>query len=201
MALSNLATPGVYVQEISTLPPSIAPVSTAIPAFIGYTEKGPATPTRITSMIEYKAIFGGAFNESYTVKIEDGNELELTSASDSPYILYYHLLMYFANGGGPCHIIYVGNYSYSSPGVDVLDFYDPSDATIGIGQAELVDEVTLLVAPEAAELNTAEYRSVNDAMLAQCEKLKDRFTIMDVNSTGDPSADALTFRNSCRSEE
>ena len=35
-------TPGVYVEEISTLPPSVAEVSTAIPAFFGYTEKGPA---------------------------------------------------------------------------------------------------------------------------------------------------------------
>ena len=36
---SAIATPGVYINEISTLPPSIAQVSTAIPAFIGYTEK------------------------------------------------------------------------------------------------------------------------------------------------------------------
>ena len=32
-------TPGVYVEEISLLPPSVAQVETAIPAFIGYTEK------------------------------------------------------------------------------------------------------------------------------------------------------------------
>jgi phage tail sheath protein FI len=31
-------TPGVYVEEISKLPPSVAQVETAIPAFIGYTE-------------------------------------------------------------------------------------------------------------------------------------------------------------------
>ncbi|MCB9267866.1 MAG: hypothetical protein H6558_22820, partial [Lewinellaceae bacterium] len=34
-------TPGVYVEEISTLPPSVAEVATAIPAFIGYTQKVP----------------------------------------------------------------------------------------------------------------------------------------------------------------
>ena len=39
MAVLKLSTPGVYVQEISTLPPSVAEVETAIPAFIGYTEK------------------------------------------------------------------------------------------------------------------------------------------------------------------
>lgn len=196
-SLSTLATPGVYIREISTLPASIAPLSTAIPAFIGYTEKGPSEPTRITSMIDYTAIFGGAFNESYTVEITDGNILDITAESNSPYILYYHLLMYFGNGGGPCWIVSVGNYDYATPALDVLDFYDPSDPTIGVGQAELVDEVTLLVAPEAAQLSAANYRSVNDAMLAQCDKLKDRFTILDANSTGNPSADGLAFRNTC----
>ena len=38
-------TPGVYIQEISTLPASIAPVATAIPAFIGYTEIASKTGT------------------------------------------------------------------------------------------------------------------------------------------------------------
>src|SRR5260370_34022132 len=60
--------PGVYVEEIPRFPPSIAPVETAIPAFIGYTEKADdATPgdlhlkpTRISSMIEYETYFGFA---------------------------------------------------------------------------------------------------------------------------------------------
>jgi len=37
---NNYKTPGVYVEEISKLPPSVAQVETAIPAFIGFTEKG-----------------------------------------------------------------------------------------------------------------------------------------------------------------
>ena len=36
MAL-NLRTPGVYVVEESKFPPSVVPVETAIPAFVGYT--------------------------------------------------------------------------------------------------------------------------------------------------------------------
>src|SRR5262249_56323591 len=52
-------TPGVYVEEISTLPPSVAEVSTAIPAFFGYTEKGPPI-ARIESLLEFTATFGGA---------------------------------------------------------------------------------------------------------------------------------------------
>ena len=60
-------TPGVYIEEISTLPASVAAVETAIPAFIGHTEiadKDGETealrrePTRITSMLEYEIFFG-----------------------------------------------------------------------------------------------------------------------------------------------
>ena len=37
--MSTYKTPDVYVKEISTFPPSVAEVETAVPAFIGYTEK------------------------------------------------------------------------------------------------------------------------------------------------------------------
>jgi len=65
MATSYLS-PGVYVEEITKLPPSVAPVETAIPAFIGYTQKADDAapndlslkPTRISSMVEYEKYFG-----------------------------------------------------------------------------------------------------------------------------------------------
>jgi phage tail sheath protein FI len=60
--MTTYKTPGVYVEEISTLPPSVAEVSTAIPAFIGCTANGP-TPddsgkvdpvvARISTLLEY----------------------------------------------------------------------------------------------------------------------------------------------------
>ena len=62
-------TPGVYVEEITTLAPSVVAVETAIPAFIGYTEKATDgggdnlrfVPTRIKSLLEYQSLFGGDF--------------------------------------------------------------------------------------------------------------------------------------------
>ena len=62
-------TPGVYVEEITTLAPSVVGVETAIPAFIGYTERAidgsggdlRFVPTRITSLLEYQRLFGGDF--------------------------------------------------------------------------------------------------------------------------------------------
>ena len=55
--------PGVYVEEISTLPPSVAEVATAIPAFIGYTAKGEADKVRVeqvNTLLEYELAFGKA---------------------------------------------------------------------------------------------------------------------------------------------
>lgn len=37
--MADFKTPGVYIQEIPVFPPSVAQVETAIPVFIGYTEK------------------------------------------------------------------------------------------------------------------------------------------------------------------
>ena len=67
-------TPGVYIEEITKLPPSIAPVETAIPAFIGYTQKAESLtandlrlkPTRISSIVEYVKYFGDAQPETAT---------------------------------------------------------------------------------------------------------------------------------------
>lgn len=229
MALSNLTTPGVYIQEISTLPSSIVPVATAIPGFLGYTEKtiidgaqwdysanspdpNPAPAVRITSMVEFQQAFGGAFHEKFDMTIDiNGNPIvkavSVTLPGDafSPYSLFYHMQMYFANGGGPCHIISVGNYNYASPALDPLDFYDPANPTVGLGQAEKVDEITLLVAPEVIAITDSgtgdpdpnAIKPVYDAMLAQCNKLKDRFSIFDVvrDDTLTPNADAANFRS------
>jgi phage tail sheath protein FI len=54
-------TPGVYIEEIPKLPSSIASVETAIPAFIGYTQKAQErqsgdllhVPKKISSLLEY----------------------------------------------------------------------------------------------------------------------------------------------------
>jgi phage tail sheath protein FI len=119
-------TPGVYVEEISKLPPSVAQVETAIPAFIGYTEltnyQGQNLvnfPVRIKSMAEFTEIFGGAFPEPFSATFTGD---ELTSAPVAPafpYKMYNSLQLYFANGGGPCFIVTVG--AYKAAGAKVVN--------------------------------------------------------------------------------
>ena len=111
-------TPGVYVEEISTLPPSVAGVSTAIPAFIGCTEKGPSI-ARITTMLEYRELFGSAHPTGFTVATATDAAGATTVASVAPegdgahpaYLLYYSVAMFFRNGGGSCYIVSVGDYN------------------------------------------------------------------------------------------
>ncbi len=68
-------TPGVYITELAAFPPSIVGVQTAVPAFIGYTEKAEISgkqvflkPIKIGSMADYEAIFGGAYKAIYKIE-------------------------------------------------------------------------------------------------------------------------------------
>lgn len=177
--MSDYKTPGVYVEEISSLPPSVSQVATAIPAFIGYTEKGTKnTPTRISNMLDYQNIFGGPKKTTYTATLdEDGNNTLASldqSADDnsSNYLLYYNMQLFFANGGGSCYIVSVGDYTETK---------DKDNYTTGLAAIANVDEPTLLVLTDALGLTTeAEYYTLCEEALSQCGTLKDRFTIIDL---------------------
>ncbi len=178
-------TPGVYVEEISTLPASIAPVSTAIPAFIGYTAGGPNVPTaspvvkRITSMIEFEQSFGKAKNEALTATVTDivaGGALQSRTITVAPttslsgYNLYYNMQMYFANGGGPCYVVSIGSLTDAIAKQDFLD---------GLTAIAKEDEPTLLLFPDAINLAVGDYGDVYEAALIQCANLQDRFVVGD----------------------
>ncbi len=195
-------TPGVYIEEISKFPPSVAQVETAIPAFIGYTEKATnkikgdlkGIPTRITSMLDYETYFGFAKPETtigITIidKLVDGatrRELVVKQPlAREPFLMYYSLQMYFANGGGPCYIVSVGRYGADLDEADtpLIGITDSTALKKGLSEVAKVDEVTLIVFPDATALSSASefYGLYNDA-LAQCNKLQDRFTIIDTFS-------------------
>ena len=110
-------TPGVYVEEIPKFPPSVAPVDTAIPAFIGYTEKAIdevaddllLKPKRIESLVEFEQYFGAPQPETeIVVTITDRagtappawSPPRSTRRDRSKHILYYALQLFYANGGG-----------------------------------------------------------------------------------------------------
>lgn len=206
-------TPGVYIEEIPKFPPSIAPVETAIPAFIGYTRFATdATdgdlrniPTRISSLVEYEHYFGGPQEEvNFTVTITETTSggtttsikalASLTDANRSRHNMYYSLQMFFANGGGPCWIVSVGDYKPFATGVpgDVVE----SELEGGLDALVNIDEPTLIVFPESQWLSITDYNTLHTAAITQCSELQDRFTIMDLHggavSMNDSSANLLT---------
>ena len=192
---SNLKTPGVYINEISLFPPSVAQVETAIPAFIGYTEKDPTggVPTRIKSLLEYEQLFGTIAPQQgieLTVDDENSSPIKFTfSSGKGPTIkslLYHSIQMYFINGGGPCYIVSAG-----------LDSSDPTEAGLDAALQKLAafDEPTLIVIPDATKLDDTEGYGLMNKALDQCAELQDRFTIMDVKMKSDIETAASDFRD------
>lgn len=177
-------TPGVYVEEIPKFPPSIAAVETAIPAFIGYTQKADKikpgdllnVPTRIGSIAEYEAYFGtGAAPTVSNVTLDDNKNFKSATLGNVFY-MYDSLRLFYANGGGDCYIVSTG--SYDTAGKVAGDF---TGAGKGINALEKVDEPTILVFPDNSLLTTGnDFYGVYDAALAQCGKLMDRVGLFHV---------------------
>lgn len=192
--MATYKTPGVYVEEITKFPPSVAQVETAIPAFIGYTEKAEKTvaddlltlPTRISSILEYIAYFGSAQNEdSIAVQVTSNDKIVVENPTPSIYLMYYSMQMYFANGGGPCYIVSVGDYS--------TGIVSKTKLSEGLEILKKEDEPTLILFPDATNLSSAsDFWAINNDALIQCNTLQDRFTIMDTYDDDESTAiDAL----------
>ncbi|AEE48488.1 phage tail sheath C-terminal domain-containing protein [Haliscomenobacter hydrossis] len=184
---ADYKTPGVYVEEISKFPPSIAQVETAIPAFIGYTEKAQKIkvgdllnkPTKIGSIAEYVELFGsGAKPKVINVTLDDSNNFKSATLSNQFY-LFDSLRLFYANGGGDCYIVSVA--TYDTAGFTASEFTDDGK---GIKSLETVDEPTILVFPDNSLLSTGNhYYDVYQAALLQCGKLMDRVGVFDVKRT------------------
>ena len=75
--MGNMKTPGVYIVEKNAFPNSVVEAETAIPAFIGITDKAQngnddlkGVPWKISSMTEYLQYFGGAPEPEFAVDIK-----------------------------------------------------------------------------------------------------------------------------------
>ncbi len=187
--MATYKSPGVYIEELRVFPPSIAAVETAIPAFIGPTEKaaGPNgedltnKPTRITSLLEFEQAFGKAKLKALEVNVVQTGTNVAASFNTAPGLpddfLYYSMQLFYANGGGPCYVIATGT------GHAAVTQASYTDATTGAFTIlEGFDEPTLLVFPDACTLNDTQHGAVVQGALALCKKMQDRFAIIDVRN-------------------
>ena len=190
--MASYKTPGIYVEEISKLPASVAQVETAIPAFIGYTEKAVKNgrsivlkPTKIKSLLEYEVCFGvGPSPKKIDVTLDANNGVSKVEITPNFY-LYDSLRMFYINGGGDCYIVSVKEGGYPSSTADVsLD-----ELTAGLNTLLKEDEPTLIIIPEQVLLDDSEMATLQQAVLSQCNTLQDRFGIFDIKDDEEDGVD------------
>ncbi len=208
MALT-LKTPGVYIEERNAFPNSVVGVETAVPAFIGYTEKSSFKgqslmnkPVRIESFMEFELFYGGPTKTIYGVQ-------EVTNPTDIPlnydiniknkaysleaeantrFNLYDSLKFFYQNGGGSCFIVSVGTYG----GGDVTPAFSKDPFAKGIDTLKKETEPTMLVIPDAVLLDADNCYSLQQDMLMHCGVEMNRIAILDIHD-GDKGLDDPTF--------
>ncbi len=94
-----MKTPGVYIEELDAFGNAVVPVATAVPAFIGYTEKASfngrdltGEAVKVTSFAQYASLFGGtppAVQFSITevggdAPADSGNAADKSKGDDTP---------------------------------------------------------------------------------------------------------------------
>lgn len=215
-----MKTPGVYIVEKSAFPNSVVEVATAVPAFIGYTEKADNKgktllnkPWKISSMAEFHNYFGSGSKPVFKIrKAEEGEEADfiqrggdaedptldeyIVEQQAGKYLLYNSMKLFFSNGGGPCYVVSVGSFGKEDQDID------SGKLMAGIETLIKEQEPTMVVVPDVNRLGErAEAVAVQQAMLQHCgEKMKNRVAILDVfdgyKDRKDPDGDPVeNFRN------
>ena len=182
---TKLATPGVYIEEKSSFGSTVVSVPTAVPAFVGYTEKASRSaksllniPTKISSFAEYCNLFGGAPETKFEVSsLDDGSACSIKAVKSTRFLMYDSLRLYFSNGGSECYIVSVGNYDSTISGKKLNDIKNSG----GLASLERYAEPTIVVIPEATLLSESDCYSLQSAMLQHCGlTMRNRFAILDV---------------------
>ena len=196
----TVKTPGVYVQEISLFPPSVAEVETAIPAFIGYTQKAEKKgeslrniPTKISSLLEYHIWFGVAYDiTQVNVVVDEDNNFSVDSLTiPKRFYLYDAIRTFFDNGGGDCYIVSVGSYTDTPANGNGIN----AGFKLGLNKVEKFDEPTILLFPDAVLMGDTDLFALQQAALAQANKLQDRVGLFDLKQSDDWESDVDAFRN------
>lgn len=158
-------------------------------------------PWRITSVAEFHQYFGFGPTALFEIKAKptatpgapppapgtpvvpeeptafkaDGKDYQLTQAAGAAggrYLLYYSILHFYQNGGGPCYVVSVGDYKHD---------LDADKLTDGIEALIKEQEPTMVVIPEAVLLKEDVCISVQQAMLKHCGlRMRSRVAILDI---------------------
>lgn len=178
---TSYSTPGVYVVEKSLFPPSVAQVETAVPAFVGYTEKAMdktandliLKPTKVESLLEYERYFGRGPEKDVTSVDLAADNTVATVVIPQVYFTYDSVRLFYENGGGKCYIVSIDTYNPAGA-MNRADFED------GIDTLLKKDEPTMILFPDATSLTTeTDLYELQKRTLKQCADLMDRVGVFD----------------------
>jgi phage tail sheath protein FI len=170
--------PGVHIESAGDRYIALEAVETGVTAFLGCTEKGPRNdPTRIGSYEQYTKVFG-----------------EIDSFMSAS------IQGFFDNGGKTAYVVNVAPRGGLDPMPD--DFIGQQGIEPrGLMALERIEDIDLVVAPDLMQ----HYRrsvgfperthvlAVQRAMIEHCEKMHDRFCLLD-SLPGDSMQDAIDWR-------
>jgi uncharacterized protein len=147
--VADYFSPGVYVEEIQTGPRPIEAVGTSTAAFLGVAPDPGAHP-----------------NDAFAVTNWMQFVREFCKGAKKGTALSQAVFGFLDNGGHRCYVVNVGEGGSIAPKVE-------GGKRRGIALCEEVDEIALVAAPGYTTADAYE------ALLSHCEKMKDRFCILD----------------------
>lgn len=182
--MSYFKTPGVYIKEQDAFGSSVVAVPTAVPAFIGYTQKADRDgnsllfkPTKVKSLAEFREMFGQGPTTTFKVSKNELGAVNLEIDAKTRYLLFSSLRMFYSNGGGECYIVSIGTYS---------DDIDPEKIGEALNLLTKEQEPTIIVIPEAVLLPKDDCYSIYKDVLQHCgAKMRSRVAIVDVHGGWD----------------
>jgi uncharacterized protein len=194
-----LKTPGVYIVEKDTGANAVVQVATAVPVFIGFTERAEVNgksfhmkPIHVSSLSEFEIFFGKASVPVFTVKPTEkdqvadvsmnGQSYVLQQSDRSSFYLYNSLKLFFDNGGADCYIISIGQYGKDPQALEISA--DVFKKAIDLLEGEEVP--TMLLMPDTLLLDEedASYYAVQTYALQHCGKHMDKVALFDVWGSG-----------------
>lgn len=176
--MSYFKTPGVYIKEQDAFGSSVVAVPTAVPVFIGHTQKADRDgnsllfkPTKVKSLAEYREMFGQGPTTTFKIgKGEAGPSLEFDTKTR--FLLFSGLRLFYSNGGGECYILSVGTYN---------EDLDPEKFSEALGILTKEQEPTIVCVPDAVLFGKDDCYSLYKDMLQHCgAKMRSRVALVDV---------------------
>lgn len=189
--MAQYLSPGVYVDEISSGAAPIAGVGTSTAGFIGLGVDDITMPFKPGRPLDPKNIVAG---DRYTVVAAGKPQLitgweefknKFGNIQDGNNILANAVYGFFNNGGTRCWITRVTNLGQETVGDTTTD--QVADA---LADFEAIDEIAMVVIPAPSNIggadgaaNLARRVSLREMAINHCEKMQDRFAILDGEET------------------